>query len=406
MTVKVSKPKFNIREKLSELDKPSGVKGNQLLRSETAQDARNAIGAGRKNMIINGAMNINQRNETSSYTIPHATGGSYGGPDRWAVNEATDGSISVNMDGDPAGGNGDGSDVQEFTRAFQLACTGTAALSSSHNVHFFQNIEGYNIVGLGWGTTAAKPVTLSFWVRTNKSGTYAVGLENSGTNRCCIKDYEQKGDFKWNKVVLTFPGCTDGTWDTTHGCGMRVRFCLASGVQYDDGVDGKWVTTDELCTTKSQIVNFMDSTNNRFFITGVQLEEGTIATEFEHRSHGAELLLCHRYYIKIYTNTSDYPFGVGYKYSSGAYAVSVPLPTKLRSTPGATFSGLRIRGGHTGGSNTEDDVTGLGGMAYSNSNFQSFTANSSTNNTSIGQTVVLTNSVSNNTSYIAFDAEL
>ena len=150
----------------------------------------------------------------------------------------------------------------------------------------------------------------------------------------------------------------------------------------------------------------MDSTNNRFFITGVQLEVGENNTEFEHRTYAEELSLCHRYYIKIYTNTSDFPFGYGYKYTNGAHACSVPLPTRLRSTPSVTFANLRIRGGHTGGSNQEDNVTGLSAMAYSNANFQSFTANTTQNNTSIGQTVVLTNAVSNNTSYIAFESEL
>ena len=187
MTVRVSKPEFNLREKITELDKPTGLKGSELMTSDTAQDARELISAsGRKNMIINGAMTINQRNDGSSYTIPHSTGGSYGGPDRWAVNEATDGSVSVNMDGDPAGSNGYGSAVQEFSKAFQIACSGTATLSSGHNVHFFQNIEGFNSARLGWGTVYAKPVTLSFWIKTNKAGYYAVGLENSATDRCCI----------------------------------------------------------------------------------------------------------------------------------------------------------------------------------------------------------------------------
>ena len=295
MTVRISKPEFNLREKISELDKPSGIKGNELLRSETTQEARDIIGAGRKNMVINGQMFINQRNGTSSYTIPHATGGSYGGPDRWAVNEATDGSVSVNMDGDPYGGNGAGSEVQEFERAFQIACSGTSGgLSSTHNVHFFQNIEGYNIIPLGWGTSGAKSATLSFWVRSNVYGIYCVGLENNGTDRCCIREYELKPGFKWQKVILTFPPCPDGTWNVTNGTGIRLRFALASGSQYDDGIDGKWVNSDEL-TTGNQ-VNFMSSTNNRFFITGVQLEVGKNATNFEHRSYGDEFALCQRYY--------------------------------------------------------------------------------------------------------------
>jgi len=337
MTVRVTKPEFNLREKITELDKPTGLKGSELMTADTAQDARELISAsGRKNMIINGAMTINQRNGTSSFTIPHGTGGSYGGPDRWAVVESTDGSVSVNMDGDPAGANGDGYAVQEFTRAFQLACSGTASLSSGHNTHFFQNIEGYNIAHLGWGTMSAKPVTLSFWVKTNVTGVFAVGLENNGTDRCCIRDYKQKGDSKWNKIILTFPGCTDGTWNTTNGCGMRVRFCLASGVQYDDGVDGVWVNTDELCTTTSQVVNFMDSTNNRFFITGVQLEVGKNATEFEHRSYEEELNLCRRYYQVLVDQagtSSQKSFGIACAFSSTSMHSVHPLIPPMRITP-------------------------------------------------------------------------
>ena len=87
MTVRVNKQPFNIREKLSELERPIGVKGNELMRAETSQEARDLVSAGRKNMVINGLMTVSQRNGTSSYTIPNATGGSYGGPDRWAINE-------------------------------------------------------------------------------------------------------------------------------------------------------------------------------------------------------------------------------------------------------------------------------------------------------------------------------
>ena len=338
MTVRVSKPEFNLREKLSELDNPIGVHGSQLMRSESGAESFSLVRAGRKNMIINGAMSINQRNGTSSFTIPHATGGSYGGPDRWAVNEATDGSISVNMDGDPAGGNGVGYKVQEFTRAFQLACAGTAALSSSHNTHFFQNIEGYNIAHLGWGTQIAKPVTLSFWVKTNVTGIFAVGLENSATDRCCIRDYQQNGNFRWNKVVLTFPGCPDGTWLQTNGTGMRVRFCLASGVTFDDGIDGEWVNSDELCTTESQVVNFMDSTNNRFMITGVQLEEGTVATPFEHRSYTDELELCQRYYEAVYMTDGTAMFK-SYASYGGSANFEMQFKVDKRATPTWSLEG-------------------------------------------------------------------
>ena len=334
MTVRVTKQPFNLREKLSELERPIGVKGADLMRSETSQEARDFISAGRKNMVINGKMNINQRNGTSSYTIPHATGGSYGGPDRWAINEATGGTVSVNMDGDPYGGNGDGYDVQEFEKAMQIAVTAdNSSLSSTENLHFFQNIEGYNTAQLGWGTPYAKPATLSFWVKSNVAGIYCVGLENSATDRTCIREYEVKPGYKWQKVVLTFPGCTDGSWEVTYGTGIRLRFCLASGTQYDDGIDGQWVNSDEL-TTGNQ-VNFVSSTSNRYFITGVQLEAGNNATDFEHRSYGEELHLCYRYFFKM--NEASWMYSLD---GTGAYArITIWHPAgEMRIAPSITWS--------------------------------------------------------------------
>ena len=172
------------------------------------------------------------------------------------------------------------------------------------------------------------------------TGIFAVGLENSATDRCCIRDYQQNGNFRWNKVVLTFPGCPDGTWLQTNGTGMRVRFCLASGVTYDDGIDGVWVNSDQLCTTKSQVVNFMDSTNNRFMITGVQLEVGENATEFEHRSHGEELELCQRYY-QVYSAGSYGAIGlVGRKAGNGTVEFDYILPHPLRAVANGTWTNV------------------------------------------------------------------
>ena len=303
MTIRVSKSSFDIRAKLSELKRKFGAKGSEIASAETLYEARAALNSGRKNMIINGAMTINQRHGTSSYAVPNATGGSYA-LDRWAINEACGGAISVNMDGDPGGGNADKSPVQEFTRAMQIACSnGDSSVTGNENAHFFQNIEGYNIAHLRWGSRYASPVTLSFWVRSNVPGIYCVGLENGATDRTCIKEYKIEPGFGWQKVELTFPGCTDGTWTTNNGCGMRVRFCLASGNSYTQGVNGSWVNSDELATPSQ--VNWMVDSNSRYFITGVQLEKGRTATEFEHRLHTEELALCMRYYQNSYDHAEN-----------------------------------------------------------------------------------------------------
>ena len=168
MTVRVSKPAFNLREKLSELDVPVGSHGGQIMQSSSVEETFNLVRAGRRNMVINGAMEVNQRYGTSSTTIPNGTGGTYA-LDRWAVNEATGGSVSVNMDGDPQ----NYPEVSMFSKAMQIACASdNSSLSANENLHFFQNIEGYNMAHLGWGTRAATPVTLSFWSKSNVPGYY------------------------------------------------------------------------------------------------------------------------------------------------------------------------------------------------------------------------------------------
>ena len=406
MTVRVNKSSFNIREKLSELGRKFGLKGSELAAAETAQEAREVVSAGRKNLVINGAMNINQRYGTSSHTIPDSTGGTYV-LDRWAINEATDGSVSANMDGDPAGGNGDGFEVQEFTKAMQIACSGTdTSLGSTQNLHFFQNIEGYNTIGLKWGTIFASDVTFSFWVRCNVPGTYCVGVENNATDRHCVREYQVDDDFKWRKVVLTFPGCTDGTWVKDNGCGIRLRFCLATGDTYNDATEGVWGTTDELATANQ--TNFLTSTDNRFFITGVQLEKGRNATDFEHRPRGEELLLCQRYYQKMYYTTSDYPFGYCYTYNQGDSACAVPLSTPMRiSNPDIDAQLLRIRGYNQDGANDGVNHTGVSGQTQEeHAMLQLNVDHDNVPVAAVGAASVLTNRVSNATSYLAVDAEL
>ena len=362
MALRATKPVINVGQKLAELDRPVGNHGSQLMNSASCADSFNLVQAGRKNMIINGGMNINQRNGGSSYVVPNATGGSYGGPDRWAVNEATGGQVSVNMDGDPL----NYPQVSHFSKAFQIACAGSdTSMGSTENTHFFQNIEGYNTVHLGWGAPEAKPVTLSFWVKTNQTGVYCVGLENNATNRCCIKEFYHDGSHTWQKFALTYPGCPDGTWEKTNACGIRVRFCLASGDTYDDGVDGQWVNSDELVIGSSQ-TNFMDSTNNRFFITGVQLEEGMEATPFEVRSYVDELALCQRYY------QVGSSIGAGYGSANGYARAGSTFATQMRATP--TFTASNTGSGSiiaTGRSNTGFYVTygSLGGTSAGIFNF-------------------------------------
>jgi hypothetical protein len=393
------------------------LKGSEIAATETVYEARTALNSGRKNMIINGAMSINQRNGTSSYVIPNATGGSYGGPDRWAINEATGGAINVNMDGDPSSANADKYSVQEFSKAMQLACSnGDSSVTGNENAHFFQNIEGYNVSHLKWGTELASDVTLSFWVKCNVPGIYCVGLENDATNRACIKEYTINPEYRWQKVVLTFPGCTDGTWEKTTAVGIRVRFCLSSGSSYTQGVEGKWVNTDELATSNQ--VNWMQDSNSRYFITGVQLEKGRIATEFEHRFYADELALCQRYFWSLTSpfNGNWNILSWGHGGSSNRVFSSIACPVAMRNYPQIYNKFINVQDGGTVSDVTDrlypNTLNELGGSA----NIVSYGGYPQGTHLSLSITAVSTangngyrvniKNVSNNAGYIYFESEL
>ena len=355
------------------------------------------VRSGRKNMIINGDMRICQRfNLNSNNNINNVTHTYH--VDRFKAYESTDGILQGRWQS-----NNDVEDGFYYAVRYTPAIADTS-LANNQMAFISQVIELENMRHLAYGYSYAKTCTLSFYVKSNLTGTYSISLLNQGTNnRQFVSEYQINNADTWERKTITIPGDTSGTWTSE---GLRIAWNLASASNRWASNVGNWFGDSTARYGTNNQVNFMSNTNYTFHLTGVQFEVGENATDFEHRSYGEELLLCYRYYVKLFTNTSDFPFGVGYKYTTGAHAVSVQLPTRLRGTPSCTFSGLRIRGGHTGGSNQEDNVTGIGGMSYSNSNFQSFTASTTQNNTSIGQTVVLTNSVSNNTSYIAFDAEL
>ena len=260
---------------------------------------------------------------------------------------------------------------------------------------------------LGWGRSNPKNCTLSFWAKTSVAGTYCVSFRQGAATRSQIKEYTLSAN-TWTKVELTITGDSDSTWlnsdYTTNGKGILIEWNLGKSNSKNTSTVNSWISGNKVASNNQ--VRWIATLGATFSLTGVQLEVGSVATPFEHRSYGDTLMDCYRYYVKLYTNTSDFSFGYGYKYAATAHAVSVPLPTRMRTTPTCTFDNLRIRGGNTTGVNNSESVTSVGGMTFSHGNFQSFTASTNASSATIGHTVVLTNAVSNSTSYINFDAEL
>ena len=368
-----------------------------------------------RNIIINGAMLVAQRGTSS-------TSAGYQTVDRISqgfanVNEnPTCGQSNVGAPSAPYNlpTSGNHPYKEGFRKTYYVGNGNqTTVAGANQDMSFFYKIEGQDLVGSGWNFADPNSyLTISFWIKASISQTYYVGFRlygpSNGNQREYCFNFTPAAPFEWTKVTHSIPGHASNTLRDDNATGAFIQFVQYWGTNYTSSgrVNEAWQAKNNNSNYPDMSGNYYNQNDASYQITGLQLEVGQQATPFEHRSFGDTLMDCYRYYAKIFTNTNDFPFGYGYKYSGTAHAVSVPLPTRMRSTPTCTFDNLRIRGGNTGGANNAETVTSVGSMSYSNANFQSFTANTNVNSADVGQTVVLTNSVGNNTSYIAFDAEI
>ena len=246
-----------------------------------------------RNLIINGAMQVAQRS-TSAVT---ATNGGYTTVDRWKTWEGTDGTFTTEQSTDAPDG-----------FATSLKCQVTSAdtsISSNQYVQLVQNIEGLNLQSLAYGTSSAKTITVSFWVKSNKTGIYAMTFVKdacSGTRYQYPKEYTINAANTWEKKEITISPSSliqatpAAIWNSNQNA-VDLYFNLALGTAYNGGTDGLWEdVSGGYHYSTTNLVNWMDSTSNNFYITGVKLEVGSVATEFDHRSYGEDLALCQRYY--------------------------------------------------------------------------------------------------------------
>ena len=191
-----------------------------------------------------------------------------------------------------------------------------------------QTIEGLNVSDLGWGAAGASTVTLSFWVRSSLTGTFGGSINNSGNSRSYVFSYTISAANTWEQKTVTIAGDTSGTWLTTNGIGLIVRFSIAMGSTYTNTA-GAWYSGDYEGATGQ--VNVLNTNGATFYITGVQLEKGSTATSFDYRPFGTELQLCQRYYSTGITGAGSRS-GDNYYTSAGQHKVT------MRATPTITPS--------------------------------------------------------------------
>ena len=244
--------------------------------------------AGFKNRIINGAMVIDQRNAGAS--IGANTSAPYT-LDRYYAYAAASSKFTVQQNAGsvtpPAG----------FSKYLGVTSSAATSLSSGDSYTIGQNVEGFNIADLNWGSANASSITLSFKVYSSLTGTFGGCIKNSDANRSYPFTYTISSSNTWTSTSVTIPGDTTGTWLTTNGLGMQLIFGLGVGSTYS-GTAGAWASANyNTATGGTSVVGTNGAT---WYITGIQLEKGSTATSFDWRPYGTELQLCQRYYEMSY----------------------------------------------------------------------------------------------------------
>jgi len=280
---------------------------------------------GFKNRIINGAMTIAQRG-TGTTTV--TSNSSYYSCDRWQTLMTVASKYSVGQSSTaPAG----------FVNSLLLTSLSAYSVGASDYFQFRQSIEGVNTADLAWGTANAKTVTLSFWVQSSLTGTFGGSLCNNDGSRSYPFSYTISSANTWTQASITIPGDTTGTWITnSSGAGIIVQFGLGVGSSLS-GTAGSWAGAYYISSTGA--TSLVATNGATFYITGVQLEVGTTATNFDFRSYGTELSLCQRYYEFGGSSGGAVQFS-GTVTSGTAYYATVYLKVTKRAIPTITTTNV------------------------------------------------------------------
>jgi len=283
-----------------------------------------------RNIIINGSQIVAQR--ATSATGKTASG--YYTCDRWQQLISSAGTWTFTQDTSVPSGEG-------FAYSYKWDCTtADGSLAAGDYLIHRQNIEGQNLQQLAYGVSGAKSVTLSFWVKSNKTGTYVCELRKGDDAKHIGRTYAISLANTWEYKTVTFTGDTASALVNTNATGIKVHFWLGAGSSYTSGtLPSSWASNTTANQAAGQTVNLADSTSNEWLITGIQMELGSQSTPFEHRSYGEELAACQRY---TYVYNSQKIGGEKSlcnlaKWSNGTAYGSFSFPMEMRTAPSATI---------------------------------------------------------------------
>lgn len=282
-----------------------------------------------RNIIINGDMSIAQRGTSET----GVTNGGYYTCDRWRLSSNL-GAFTLSQSTDVPSGQG-------FANSFKMDCTTAEDTTTAVDTILLlsQRIEGQNLQYLKKGTSSAESLTASFWVKSNKTGTYILEMYDTDNSKTISKSYTIDSASTWEKKTVTFAGDTTGAFGNDNGGSLRFNFWLGAGTFYSSGtLATSWQTYDNTDRAVGQ-VNLADNTANEWYITGVQLEAGTSASDFEFLPHDVNLQRCQRYCYSEPSGQTYHAVMNGFINSSTLFMGVLNLPTSMRSTPSLTTTG-------------------------------------------------------------------
>ena len=320
MTVRASKISFNLREKLKELTHTIGNKGRELMRAATAQEARTLISAGRRNILINGAMRIAQRGTSAT----GVTGNGYNTVDRWRTSLNTAGTWTVEQDTDAPPG---------FEYSLKYSCTSTASIVSGSYFVTYQLIEANNCQVMKNNVRGSHPLTLSFWVKASKTGTASWEIQQiDNASRRFATSYTINKPDTWEKKVIRIPADPNFVVDDNNAAGIRIGWWWNGGATYSTGDHGYSWRTNNNANRNVRNFDLGTSTDDYVAITGAQLEVGENATEYDHLPYQEELNNCLRYYWKVKGNSSDQvAIGAGQCRTNAQVQTYIHFPVPMRA---------------------------------------------------------------------------
>jgi len=305
---------------------------------------------GIRNRIINGHMIIDQRSAGASYT---PTDGAYGTCDRFLFRVSQSSKITaqqMNSANSSVSNYESGSTPSGFTNSLKITSSSAYSIGSSDFFAIEHRIEGNNVYDLDFGLSTAKTVTLSFWVKSSLTGTFGGSIANGSFARSYPFTYTINSANTWQQIVITIPGDVTGTWYRDNQTGLRICFGLGVGSSYSGTANAWAASTSWSATGATSLVGTNAAT---WYVTGVQLEKGSVATPFDFRLYGKELLMAQRYYWQA---------GIGLGgVTQGSTAITLfgNYPATMRTLPTVTVtSALTIYQTGIGGSKTQSSAQG------------------------------------------------